>query len=221
MTTQETEMQFTGEGYTLGVWRVWPDNGILETDGHAVHVAPKVMEVLMCLIRAEGRLVSRDTLLASVWADVVVNEEVVTRAISELRTLLRDVGRPRRYVGTIPRKGYRLLMKAVPVETQPGASQHHEAKQDVIDNAETRRRLNLALPAGFRLAGRIAHRGAATTGYIMMFLLLLALLFQTDSDPSPRPGASTDIESAALFDLQFIQPGQLVSLVQQALNFID
>ncbi|MEX0740329.1 MAG: winged helix-turn-helix domain-containing protein [Pseudohongiella sp.] len=221
MTIQETEMQFTGDGYALGAWRVWPDNGILVTDGHAVHVEPKVMEVLMCLIKAEGCLVPREVLLESVWADVVVNEEVVTRAVSELRTLLGDVGRPRRYVGTIPRKGYRLLMKAVPIETTPGTSQHHEAKQYLIDNAATRRRPTLALPAGFRLAGRIAHRGAAATGYIIMIFLLLALLIQTDSAPNPPPDARTDTRPATVLDLQLTQTTQVVNLLRQVLDIID
>lgn len=214
MTKKEAAMLFTGEGYTLGVWRVWPDNSILETDGHAVHVEPKVMEVLMCLIQAEGRLVPRDVLLESVWPDVVVNEEVVTRAVSELRTLLGDVGRPRRYVGTIPRKGYRLLMKAVPVENPLKISQQHGAEQEVTNNAEARGRLDLSLPAGFSLAGRIAHLGAATTGYIIMFLLLLALLTQTKCGSSHQTDSRTDNGPATLLHMQATQPAQLASLLQ-------
>lgn len=205
----------------MGDWQVWPDNGILATDGHAVHVAPKVMEVLMCLIKAEGRLVPREALLESVWADVVVNEEVVTRAVSELRTLLGDVGRPRRYIGTIPRRGYRLLMKAVPLEIPSATSQNNEEEREVMDNGETRRPLALTLPAGFRLVGRIAHHGAAATGYILVFLLLLALLFQTSSDPSTRPDAGPDTGPATLLHLQMIQPAELVSLLQYILGIID
>lgn len=188
MTNQETVMQFAGEGYTLGVWQVWPDNGILITDGHAVHVEPRLMAVLMCLIRAEGCLVPRDVLLETVWAGVVVNEEVVTRAVSELRNLLGDVGRPRQYIGTIPKKGYRLLMKAVPAktvdtlvetpqETPVEILQHHGTEHTATNSAETWRRPALFLPAGFRLAGRIMHRGAVATGYVIVFVLLLALLF--------------------------------------------
>ena len=178
-------MQFTGEGYTLGVWQVWPDNGILVTDGHAVHVEPRLMAVLMCLIRAEGCLVSRDVLLESVWVGVVVNEEVVTRAVSELRSLLGDVGRPRRYVGTIPKKGYRLLMNAVPVETlveMPAEtpveiSQHQGTEHAAISYADILRRPTLSVAAGFRVFWRIVHRSAAATGYLIMFVLLLTLLF--------------------------------------------
>lgn len=224
MTSQETEMLFNGEGYALGVWRVWPDNGVLETEGYAVHVEPKVMAVLVCLIKAEGRLVPREVLLESVWADVVVNEEVVTRAVSELRTLLGDGGRPRRYVGTVPRKGYRLLMKAAPLEAAdfpPEPSQHHEAKQKVIEIPKARRRLNLTLPGSFRLAGRIAHRSAAATGYIIMTLLLLAVLFQADSDTTALPDVRADTGPATLLHLQLIQPTQLVNLVRQVVNFID
>lgn len=185
MINQEEVMQFAGKGYTLGIWQVWPDDGTLVSDGHAVHVEPRVMAVLMCLIRAEGCLVSRDVLLESVWAGVVVNEEVVTRAVSELRSLLGDVGRQRRYVGTIPKKGYRLLMNAVPVETlmeMPAetpveVSKHQGTQHAAINDAEILRRANLSVTAGFRLIWRIVHRSAAATGYLIMFALLLAFLF--------------------------------------------
>ena len=46
------------------------------------------MAVLRCLAGADGGVVTRDELLASVWPSTFVREEVITRAISDLRSAL-------------------------------------------------------------------------------------------------------------------------------------
>ncbi len=211
MNNQETGTLYSGEGYVLGGWQVWPDYGVLINDGHEVHVEPKVMAVLLCLIRAEGRVVSREALLESVWADVVVNEEVLTRAVSELRTLLGDVGRPRRYVATIPRKGYRLLVKAPPVEKvrQLGAG----------DSNGSSVRFSLPLPAGCRMVGRMVHRTVAVTGYIMVALLLLALLNPADKEADYQSEPMADTGRTTLLHVELIQPALLVGWLRQALAY--
>lgn len=100
-------------GFRVGDWDVHPLQGVIAQGGHRVHVEPKVMDVLVCLARHPGDVVTREMLLDDVWQGVVVTDDVVTRCISELRTVLRDTGRDRRFIRTIPKRGYSLL---VPVE---------------------------------------------------------------------------------------------------------
>lgn len=115
------------DGFRVGNWLVRPLQGVIEQGGHRVHVEPKVMDVLLCLARHPGQVVSREMLLDEVWAGVVVTDEVVTRCISELRTVLRDTGRDRQFIRTIPKRGYSLLVpveplgveRAVPDEPDP------------------------------------------------------------------------------------------------------
>ncbi len=97
------------KGFVLGEWQVLPLAGRLARGDHSVHVEPKVMEVLVCLAQSPGETVSREQLLNEVWDGVVVSEEVLTRAISELRSLLGDTAREKRYVKTLPKRGYRLI----------------------------------------------------------------------------------------------------------------
>ena len=99
-------------GFTLGAWRIEPLAGCFKKPGHTVHVEPKVMDVLLCLVRADGETVTRQQLLEQVWQGVVVGEEVLTRAISELRSLLGDTAREKSYVRTIPKRGYSLIPRA-------------------------------------------------------------------------------------------------------------
>jgi Tol biopolymer transport system component/DNA-binding winged helix-turn-helix (wHTH) protein len=95
--------------FLLGDWRVEPSLNQLTRGSSSVHVTPKVMEVLVLLAARDGDAVSREDLLDSVWSDVSVNEEVLTRAIADLRKALDDDARSPRYIATIPKRGYRVV----------------------------------------------------------------------------------------------------------------
>lgn len=117
------------EGFVLGEWQVYPDTGMVSRNGLQIHAEPKVMDLLMALIRSPEQFGSREQLLARVWPDVVVNEEVLTRAVSELRTLLGDTSRHRRYIMTVPKRGYKLLLTpgALPAEPTMKKSRSRQA----------------------------------------------------------------------------------------------
>ena len=104
------------QGFTLDDWCVEPLAGCFKKQGHSVHVEPKVMDVLLCLVRAEGETVTRTQLLDDVWRGLVVSEEVLTRAVSQLRSLLGDTAREKRYIRTIPKRGYALIMNPAPLQ---------------------------------------------------------------------------------------------------------
>ncbi len=97
--------------FQLGEWSVDPEGGSFQQGEHIQRVEPKVMDVLVRLAQSDGEVVSREDLLEAVWANVVVSEEALTRCISELRTLLGDTGRQRRYIRTVPKRGYALMME--------------------------------------------------------------------------------------------------------------
>ena len=68
------------------------------------------MEVLVCLARHGGSVVSKDKLIAEVWADTpFVGDDALVRCISELRRVFSDDPRAPRVIETIPKRGYRLL----------------------------------------------------------------------------------------------------------------
>jgi len=67
----------------------------------------------VCLARARGQVVSRDEFMDSVWANMVVTDDVLARCISELRKILGDQPNEPRYIETIRKSGYRLLPAVV------------------------------------------------------------------------------------------------------------
>lgn len=121
------------KGFVLGEWLVEPMLGRVSTSAHSAHVEPKVMEVLLCLAQAQGDTVSREQLLNKVWSGVVVSEEVLTRAISELRSLLGDTAREKRYIRTLPKRGYSLIMpvEAITEQAQEPAALQEPAREPV------------------------------------------------------------------------------------------
>jgi Tol biopolymer transport system component/DNA-binding winged helix-turn-helix (wHTH) protein len=100
------------QAFLLGEWRVEPSlNQITRLARGSVpqRITPKAMEVLVVLTARVGELVTRDEILASVWSEVHVQEEVLTRAIADLRKALDDDRKEPRYIETIPKRGYRVI----------------------------------------------------------------------------------------------------------------
>lgn len=67
------------------------------------------MQVLVCLSEASDQVVTKERLIQSVWADTFVSDDVLTRAISELRKVLGDDSKEPRYIQTRTIRVHRLL----------------------------------------------------------------------------------------------------------------
>jgi TolB-like protein len=94
----------------LGVLTIEPAlRRVAHDDGGAEIVEPRVMQVLVALVRAEGRIVSRDELLMSCWHGVVVGEDAITRVMGRLRRLVDGVGQGAFKLETVTKVGYRLV----------------------------------------------------------------------------------------------------------------
>ena len=66
--------------------RVDPRSGQIERPDGSSHVAPKAMEVLLCLANRPGELVEREELIRAGWGnDPEGHEEALTRCIADLR----------------------------------------------------------------------------------------------------------------------------------------
>jgi Tol biopolymer transport system component/DNA-binding winged helix-turn-helix (wHTH) protein len=75
-------------------------------------LTPKAAAVLLQLVRAAGRTLSRDELLNEVWKGTCPTPDVLTQAVKDLRRALGDDLHAPRFVETLPRLGYRLVAPA-------------------------------------------------------------------------------------------------------------
>ena len=108
--------------FRVGEFLIEPQLNNISNNGTSVHVEPKVMQVLTCLIASADEVVAKEQLIKIVWADTFVGDDVLTRAISELRKVFRDDSKEPRYIQTIPRTGYRLIATVGQNQTNVNAS---------------------------------------------------------------------------------------------------
>ncbi len=95
--------------FRVGDWEVHPEFNELRGPGGNLRVQPRLIQVLRLLALTPGRTVTRDALIDGAWSRRMVNDEVLSRTIADLRQALGDDARQPRYLETIPKLGYRLI----------------------------------------------------------------------------------------------------------------
>lgn len=167
------------EPFWIGAWRVQPMLNRVEGPSGDVQLEPRVMDVLCCLAAQAGAVVTRETLLATVWADVVVGEDPLNRAISTLRKVFGDDPRAPAYIETIRKVGYRLI-----VSVEPGTLPTREVPALVVPSSPfsgdgAASRADFATPPR-----RAWPRTALLAGGVLVVLALtLAALERRPGDP--------------------------------------
>ncbi|MFB3923168.1 MAG: transcriptional regulator [Terriglobia bacterium] len=97
------------DAFLLGEWLVDPMLNNLCNGKQQVRIEPRTMELLVFLAQHAGKTLAKERLIASVWRDAFVTDDVLTRGICGLRRVFGDNPKTPRYIETIPKRGYRLV----------------------------------------------------------------------------------------------------------------
>lgn len=166
-------------------------------------ITPKAMGVMLALVEQQGRVVTRDALLAEVWPDTLPTNDVVTQAITSLRKAFGEERGDPRYIETIAKTGYRLL---APVEwigaQQPPADAGPLAEAPVAAlrtaemgatdaGPESGASVPASPPPVSPLRRRLAWIGAAV-GALALIALAIALLVTRDAPAPTVPARAAD-----------------------------
>jgi tetratricopeptide (TPR) repeat protein/TolB-like protein/DNA-binding winged helix-turn-helix (wHTH) protein len=100
-------------GFHLGDSYVEPHTGTITGPTGTVHLSARSLEALLCLAENAGSVVAYDDLLNEVWGQNAGSHEQLSHAVSELRHALGDDSSHPKFVETVPRRGYRLLVEPV------------------------------------------------------------------------------------------------------------
>jgi len=92
----------------LGPMLVSPSRRLIEGPGGRASVEPLIMQVLLLLFDARGRVVTRNELFDQAWGGVIVGDDSLNRAIAKVRRVGAQVAPGLFEIETIPRTGYRL-----------------------------------------------------------------------------------------------------------------
>ncbi|MSQ48514.1 MAG: hypothetical protein EXR78_09075 [Deltaproteobacteria bacterium] len=91
---------------TSPVLRLNLDTGHVRREGEVRVLTPKALAVLSLLIEHPQQVVSKETLLATVWAGTTVSAGALKTCLWELRRALGDHPQTPSFIGTLPRRGY-------------------------------------------------------------------------------------------------------------------
>jgi Tol biopolymer transport system component/DNA-binding winged helix-turn-helix (wHTH) protein len=96
--------EFSFDRFTVDVDRLE-----VRRDELVLALEPKAFRVLLYLIQHRERAVSKEELMAHVWAGSFVTDNALTRVVAQIRKQLGDNAREPRYIETLATTGYRFV----------------------------------------------------------------------------------------------------------------
>lgn len=106
----------------LGGFQLDHASGELIRDGRKVRLPAQSLQILQVLLEHPGELVTRDELRERLWtADTFVDFDAgLNNVVKKLRDALEDSSEHPRFIETVPRRGYRLIvLPEVPEPARP------------------------------------------------------------------------------------------------------
>lgn len=167
----------------LREFTIRPELNEIEAEGRVTRVESRSMQVLMVFARHPGEILSKEELLHQVWGEAFVTDEVLTRAVWELRRAFGDDARNPTFISTVPRKGYRLLIAPQPSarHEQPADEEPETPIAEILASPEV-------VPTRAEISPTAKRRGS--------FLLALVFLGTTAWWAGFRLGPKTEIPVA-------------------------
>ncbi len=95
--------------YRFGHFLLQPERRCLSAAGVPVSVSARALDLLTLLIERHDRVVTKDEILAAVWAGSIVEENNLAVQVSALRRLLGPAPDGGQYIMTVPGRGYRFV----------------------------------------------------------------------------------------------------------------
>jgi TolB-like protein/Tfp pilus assembly protein PilF len=92
--------------YKFGRFLLSPRDKTLFADGVPLRLPAKEFATLLMLVEHNGRALSKEEMISSIWQDTFVEEGNLAKQISRLRKILNTTGEE--YIQTVPKHGYRF-----------------------------------------------------------------------------------------------------------------
>jgi len=95
--------------YRFGPFTLDAGSFALHRGDTPVPLPPKPLDLVRYLVARPATLVSKEELFQALWPDVVVTENALTQAVSDLRQALGDDRSKPTYIQTVAKRGYRFV----------------------------------------------------------------------------------------------------------------
>lgn len=108
---QDSLLQYFGESeISFDQFVIQTPSGQVLKDKQLVKLEPQVLTFLLLLIRHKDHIVSRDEIVAEVWAGKKASDDAIRALVKKLRIALGDNARAPKFLKTVPLKGYLFIM---------------------------------------------------------------------------------------------------------------
>ncbi|HUR96887.1 MAG TPA: winged helix-turn-helix domain-containing protein [Pyrinomonadaceae bacterium] len=112
--------------YEFGKFVLDPIERVLFSNGEPTHLADKVFDTLLLFVRHNGKLLTKDEMMTSIWEESFVEEGNLAKNISRLRKILNTDGVE--LIETLPRRGYRFRADVRQIEGETNLLVHRRLK---------------------------------------------------------------------------------------------
>jgi DNA-binding winged helix-turn-helix (wHTH) protein/TolB-like protein/Tfp pilus assembly protein PilF len=120
--------------YEFGPFRLSVTDRLLMRDDRVVSLTPKVVDTLILLVENSGHVLTKNTLIETLWPDSFVEESSLTQNISLLRKALAENSGGQHFIETVPKRGYRFLANVTEKTEAHGA---HVSDEEVLVHERT------------------------------------------------------------------------------------
>lgn len=110
--------------YAFGPFSLDVDRAVLTRRSVPLNVSARGVALLSELVRADGKAVSRATLMDAAWPNIAVEDGNLSVQIAMLRKLLGPTADGTAWITTVPRVGYRFAGKLKTQTAEPPSSEH-------------------------------------------------------------------------------------------------
>ncbi|WP_159064948.1 winged helix-turn-helix domain-containing protein [Thaumasiovibrio subtropicus] len=172
----------------------------LSNGEEAIDLEPKQAALLHLFITHPGRVISKEEILAQVWSQRVVGDEVIYVAVAGLRQALGDSARSPRFIRTMSGRGYQWVGEASLQADQAAHSEEKTRDTEVKSSRTAQQSL-----------------GSRRYVYVVLMLIIFAMGYRgwrslEQSAEDDRSGASNASQAVSIEAL----PPESVELFNQA-----
>ena len=120
--------------FSFSEFEAIPQANLLIKKSREKRLEPKVMSLLILLASKNGEVVTRSEILAALWPNIVVGDEVISQLIYSLRNALADDAKNPKYIETISKKGYRFIAEVTVTNVEKSTAIESKKKPTLSTN---------------------------------------------------------------------------------------
>jgi DNA-binding winged helix-turn-helix (wHTH) protein len=124
-----------GRAISFGPFQLFVERRLLLEGDKPVRLGNRAFDILAALVERAGEIVGKEELIALVWPKTFVEEANLKIQVSALRRALGDGQGGRRFVATVPGRGYNFVAPIGVAESAQGGRAQSAARADQDDRS--------------------------------------------------------------------------------------